>query len=68
MANSVQIIITDQKLAEVFGHADFGKGITKREVVKYALLKIASGYHNGHTSQLIINDKKLKAQSLLDKR
>ena len=65
MANSVQIIITDQKLAEVFGHADFGKGITKREVVKYALLKIASGYHNGHTSQSIINElglctKKLK--------
>jgi hypothetical protein len=37
----------------------------KRDVVRYALMKVACGYHNGHTSQCIINELGLCSKDLI---
>lgn len=49
-------IITDAEIERVHGHADFGEGTVKREVVNRALLKCACGYYDGHTARTIIAD------------
>ena len=46
-------IITDEQINKVHANAQFGD-TPKRDVVNYALLKCACGYHNGHTAQQII--------------
>lgn len=48
-------MISDEQLDKVFAYANFGN-TTKRDVVKYALMKVACSYHNGYTSQQIINE------------
>lgn len=45
-------IISDSELDKVHANAKFGT-MTKRDVVKYGVLKCASGYHQGHTSKTI---------------
>ncbi len=50
---SVAEIISDSEIDKVHGHANFG-GMTKREVVALGVLKVASGYHQGGTSEQII--------------
>ncbi len=49
----IEEIISDEEIERVHANADFGN-ILKRDVVNYALLKAASGYHNGHTAKTII--------------
>lgn len=56
--SELEKIISEKRLEQVFAYANFGN-TTKRDVVKYALMKVACGYHNGHTSQQIINELKL---------
>ena len=51
----IEKIITEDELNDVFSNTDFG-GALKRDVVKYALLKVACGYANGKTTHGIILD------------
>jgi len=46
-----QEIISDEELDRVHGNARFG--ISKRDVIRFGLLKCASGYYQGHTSKTI---------------
>lgn len=47
-----------KEMAELWGFADFGK-ITKTHVIKNGLLKCASGYSQGHTSETILKELKM---------
>lgn len=58
MKKTPQEIITDKEVEKVHAYAEFGK-MSKREVVNQAVLKCASGYYQGHTSQQIILEHKL---------
>jgi len=44
----------NKEIDSVWGYADFGESLAKIHVVKYALLKVASGYSNGYTADRII--------------
>ncbi|SOC26112.1 hypothetical protein [Thalassospira xiamenensis] len=46
-------LISDARIAEVHGTANFGT-TTPRDVVSLALLKVACGYHNGSTALRIL--------------
>lgn len=56
-------MITDKRLEKVFRNTNFGN-TTKRDVVRYALMKVACHYHNGHTSQCIIEELSLCTEKL----
>lgn len=49
-------IIPDEEIERVHAYADFGDHITKREVVNMAVLKVASGRYQGHTSHTIAKE------------
>lgn len=53
IADEQNKIISDEEINTVWGSANFGN-ITKRDVIKYGLLKRTSGYHQGHTSTQIL--------------
>ena len=59
---SVQDIITDEEIEKVHANTNFGS-MQKRDVVNLGVLKCASHYYQGHTSEQIckehglINDK-----------
>jgi len=53
---SVEEIVKEEELTEVFGNANFGQGVTKREVVSNSLLKCATGYKTGHTAKCILEE------------
>lgn len=55
---TVENIITDKQLDDAWGNSNFGS-ISKRDVIKYTLLKCASGYHSGHTGKIICQELKL---------
>lgn len=57
-------IITDEQLNTAFGNSDFGN-ISKRDVLKFALLKATCGYANGYTSQSIIQRLGLVGKSAM---
>lgn len=48
-------IISDEEIERVHANAKFGY-TTKREVVRLGVLKAASGYHQGFTSETIIRE------------
>ncbi|NDV21002.1 hypothetical protein GO013_16445 [Pseudodesulfovibrio sp. JC047] len=48
-------IIPDEEIERVHANADFG-GMPKRDVVNMGVLKVASGYYQGHTSNQIIRE------------
>lgn len=50
---SLEELVSTEELNEKFTYANFGRQ-SNRNVVAYALLKVACGYHNGSTSQWII--------------
>lgn len=54
---SPEEIITDDEMIKAFGSANFG--LDKRTVLKHAVLKVASGYYQGHTSKLIATELNL---------
>ena len=47
--------ILRKEISDVWGNADFGN-MTKTEVVRSGLLKCASGYAQGHTSEMILKE------------
>lgn len=57
-------IITDEQLDITWGNANFGSR-SKRDILKFALLKIACGYANGHTAQCIIKELGLVGKSAM---
>jgi len=64
----LQEIVSDQDLDKVWGSASFG--ISRRDVIKYTLLKRASRYHCGHTARVICTELGLitpKAENLTAK-
>tara|TARA_R110002096_G_scaffold306489_2_gene501151 strand:- start:741 stop:992 length:252 start_codon:yes stop_codon:yes gene_type:complete len=65
ISEELKLLASDRAVEKVFAHADFGSR-ENRNVIKFALLKVASGYANGYTAQCIIerlglceNDKEL---------
>jgi hypothetical protein len=60
---SVETFITDDDLETSFGNANFGSK-SKRDVVKYSLLKYACGYSTGYTAKCILLDLGLLSNSL----
>lgn len=48
-------IISDREIEKVHANANFG-GMDKRDVVNYGVLKCASGYYQGSTSNAIIKE------------
>ena len=61
--SELQKMISDEELEKVFAYSNFGDS-KKRDVVRYALMKVACGYRNGHTSQSIINELGLCGKNL----
>ena len=51
-------IITDKQIERSWGYASFG-AVSKRDIIKYTLLKFACGYHSGHTAEVIVNELRL---------
>lgn len=48
-------IVSDEELTKAFGNANFGS-LVPREVIRHAVLKVASGYYQGHTSRTIATE------------
>lgn len=53
---TTQDLVSDQQLVEAFGNADFGSGVTPRQVVARSLLQYACGYSTGHVAYQICED------------
>jgi len=51
--DTLEEIVPEAALDEAFGNSNFGDS-THREVVKYTLLKYASGYATGFTARCIV--------------
>ena len=51
----IEEITSDDEIERVHAYANFGD-ISKRDVVRYGLLKCASGYHQGYTAEQIIKE------------
>ena len=61
MLNEEVEIISDEEIERVHGNSSFGS-TSKRDVVRFGVLKCASGYYQGSTSTQII-----KEHGLVDK-
>ena len=46
-------LLSDDLIEKAFENTNFGS-MTKRDLVRYGLLKVASGYYNGHTLKSIL--------------
>lgn len=55
MSDKPEQIISNEEIERVHANANFG-GMSKRTVVDQAVLKCASGYHQGYTSNQIIKE------------
>ncbi|GAC1030449.1 hypothetical protein thsps21_12760 [Pseudomonas sp. No.21] len=51
----IKELVSDEDLEAAWGHANFG-GMDRRDVIRFAVLKCASGWHQGHTSQTICRE------------
>lgn len=51
--DNVEEIVSDVRLDEVWGSANFGE-MPKRDVIKYGLLKCIGGYYTGYTLKTIL--------------
>ena len=49
-------IITDEQLEKAFENTSYGTNPDVRLIIKWALMKVACGYANGHTSKCIIQE------------
>lgn len=49
-------IISDEEIDRVHANANFGSNLSKRDVVNLGVLKVASGYYQGHTSAQIAKE------------
>lgn len=55
-------VVTEADLDKVWGNANFGSS-SRMDVIKYGLLKVASGYYQGHTSATILRELGLITES-----
>lgn len=55
MSKKVPTMITMSELDAVWGNSDYGS-MSKEDVVKFGLLKCASGYHQGYNSKSILKE------------
>ena len=46
-------LLSDDLIEKAFENTNFGS-MTKRDLVRYGLLKVASGYYNGYTLKSIL--------------
>ena len=58
----VEELITDKELNDVFGSSNFGDR-SKRDMLKFALLKTACKYASGHTITCIMQELGLVGRS-----
>lgn len=58
----VEDLVTDKQIDIAWGFANFGEGLTKREIIANTLLKCASGYQTGHTAKCIVEELGLVTQ------
>lgn len=56
------IVPTDEEIDKAFENTNFGPA-PKMHILKFSLLKVASGYHTGYTAQCILHELKLINQS-----
>jgi len=56
------IVPTKEEIEKVFKNTNFGPE-SNDYILKFSLLKIASGYHTGYTTQCILHELKLITQS-----
>ncbi|WP_298700915.1 hypothetical protein [uncultured Brevundimonas sp.] len=49
-------VISDEEIARVHGHANFGPAITPRQVVNDGVRKYAVGYQGGYTQLTILRE------------
>ncbi len=52
------ILPTDEEINKAFENTNFGPA-PHWHILKFSLLKVASGYHTGYTSQCILHELKL---------
>ncbi len=66
--NTPKDIISDDEIEHVHANANFGS-ISKRDVVKYTILKYACGWHSGSFARSIVKEHGLltKADTLTKK-
>ena len=50
---TIEEMVPDELLEKAFENTNFGS-MTKRDLIRYGLLKVASGYYNGHTLKSIL--------------
>ena len=55
MSKKLPTLVTREEIDAVWGNSDFGS-MSKEDVIRFGLLKCASGYHQGHTSRCILKD------------
>jgi hypothetical protein len=48
-------MVTAEEIDAVWGNSNFGS-MTRENVVRFGLLKCASGYYQGHTSKCILKE------------
>jgi len=58
----VEDIVSDKELKEVFANANFGS-MSRREVLKQAVMKCAGRYRQGFTSTQIIEELGLRGKN-----
>jgi len=56
-------MITPEEINSVWGSANFGP-MPREDVIKYGLLKVASGYSQGYTSRSILKELGLVTDKL----
>ncbi len=54
--HEVENIVTDKQINDAWGNSDFGPSMSKRDIIRYSLLKCAGGYYTGHTAKCILSD------------
>jgi hypothetical protein len=61
--NQNRVMVTSEEIDSVWGNADFGT-MPRENVIKFGLLKVASGYSQGYTSRGILKELGLVTDKL----
>lgn len=59
---TIEEIVTDKQLDHAWGNANFGK-VSKRDMIRFTLLKSACGYGSGSTARAIVKELGLFTES-----
>lgn len=65
--DNLQKIISDELVDKVWSNANFGDKMSKRDIIRYGLLKCASGYYTGFTLKNILSELGLTKNLTLTK-